>query len=1431
MLRKVGVKGEGPNQARVNEIEKQLLAILQGYIDKYRDIITDTLTLKGDAKYGKTSQPKGSMYSKIVRKISESDGMKELSDLANEIINVMKNQNNKANNNSSQQTQALNELNARINEVQKDLATQTRLALMDTGMQRAEDTTQIKERSKTNELIENIENKLSDNKESPTNKNMDSIRQSVQTSNSIADRSQQVLTSMAKALGAEDVEMDPASTFAEMLPKSNLTEEQKRSQESRQMTSTPLLGILQNINKNVAAILINVFKMAGGKDEGMTGVPALIRGWVGEAWGAIDTTRSYDIEDNRPVARRDITNWSKLYAERQSQEVEDEIAKAIEKNVEKRIASSTRGSTMVPTTPVYSSQKGFFGQLRKLFKDMMPMSEADRIMSATREEQELMRAERIERFGLNNGRQMTDTGDIASVRRTKELFGWIYSSDKDNQELFQDIRLTPGYSRKGIDTTKILRSLNDVLSGPEMFKAQTGGTLRNIIGSMTGYIGMPSLEKSRAQAEGLNQVMANVREEVLGLIQAINTEEATLRGMEKRGTVEFNEEGQMIKGTSSARKVFADMEEQKGVLKSALAEVKMIDQVVESTGGRISAIVRNLGFVMPELMQNNTILQNINAGLDKNGKAFKFQTRLAEILNYSFQLMSRYIGQIIKDWMWMINPLNQIKQRFDDFVSYDSKWQRTMNVIKYNLRDIIRPFMEWIAQSLVNIIGFIDIISMKIQEAFGYTPISLFDQKNADEFKKTYEEITSISAGFDELHDIGTSSVENDPNNLLGEIYKPELSQDWIDLANEIGDLFAGVITGDLGFGEAVEKILEIAWKGITTLWDEIIYPFVKETLWPFIQNNWLDILKWILIAFLAWKGLNVLGDLFWNAIFGKFTLSSIKNLFTKVGGWISSALSSISFGGFISSFGSGIMLAFQSLFAGGKYSLIGTLGEMFTNSAAITQAGSWGSMIGFALTKGLLATLAGYATYKVTDYFGDKAVDNENYNIGLMANGGKEEDKKSNTGNILGGILGGAAGGAVTGGIVAGPIGAAVGAVIGGIAGTLQTVLRPALEESQIAARNLNNELQNINFYEGAVDGAKESVNSFTEIQNLLSQAVEGQTDKVYKQGEQLGISKSRLDELIVSIQNGTYNTDMLSESELGLMDSLNQLSALQDKNKTATDNLTEAKRKLQKAEMDLAIMQDITAGNFELAAARIELAFASGVYTSTEAGKQMALVLKNTNDDMKANLLENLTPDMQKNFAEYVNTTEVGKKDLVKIYDELNEEQKEAFDEDYSDLFVENIENLLDKGQDAIDRTELDWSHPFQSLWKVVSGIWNSLFGGGNNTNTNNNSNTKSIPVATMAVGTNYVPNDGLAYLHQGEAVIPKKYNQPYTPANMSTEERAYMQQMMSTMRSLDSTIKQGININGQFVQRGSDLVAVVNKTKSQTGADLLSNVSYAR
>lgn len=133
-------------------------------------------------------------------------------------------------------------------------------------------------------------------------------------------------------------------------------------------------------------------------------------------------------------------------------------------------------------------------------------------------------------------------------------------------------------------------------------------------------------------------------------------------------------------------------------------------------------------------------------------------------------------------------------------------------------------------------------------------------------------------------------------------------------------------------------------------------------------------------------------------------------------------------------------------------------------------------------------------------------------------------------------------------------------------------------------------------------------------------------------------------------------------------------------------------------------------------------------------------------------------------------------------------------------------------------------------KKTWERVVNFFSGKGWKTNEQANNDGSRTVSIAAASFAVGTNYVPNDGLAYLHQGEAVIPKKYNQPYQQG-MSTEERLYMQQIMTTMRSLDNTMKQGINVNGEFRQRGSDLVATINKNKSQTGADLLSNVSYAR
>jgi hypothetical protein len=204
-------------------------------------------------------------------------------------------------------------------------------------------------------------------------------------------------------------------------------------------------------------------------------------------------------------------------------------------------------------------------------------------------------------------------------------------------------------------------------------------------------------------------------------------------------------------------------------------------------------------------------------------------------MNYAYQLMARHIGQMFKNLLMTINPIRvlsnavkrmirDVKSAFQDFASYDVKWQRTMNVIKYNFRAIIRPAMQWIAQMLVNIIGFFDIIIMKIQEAFGKIPVSLFDQSaaNAEKMREELEEAANVTAGFDELHDIsGETAGGGDPAmDLMGDIYKPQLSEDWIALAEKIGDVFGKLFTGDMNFGEAIDKLLKLAWEGIQKLWD-----------------------------------------------------------------------------------------------------------------------------------------------------------------------------------------------------------------------------------------------------------------------------------------------------------------------------------------------------------------------------------------------------------------------------------------------------------------------------------------------------------------------------------------------------------------------------------------------------------------------------------
>lgn len=104
------------------------------------------------------------------------------------------------------------------------------------------------------------------------------------------------------------------------------------------------------------------------------------------------------------------------------------------------------------------------------------------------------------------------------------------------------------------------------------------------------------------------------------------------------------------------------------------------------------------------------------------------------------------------------------------------------------------------------------------------------------------------------------------------------------------------------------------------------------------------------------------------------------------------------------------------------------------------------------------------------------------------------------------------------------------------------------------------------------------------------------------------------------------------------------------------------------------------------------------------------------------------------------------------------------------------------------------------------------------------------RSLDVPSYDVGTNYVPNDQLAMVHKGEAIIPAKYNRPNI-GNNSSGLYQVIDSMTNEIGSLRSLIQQGIPVTGQFTQRGSDLVAIVDKASSRRGTQPISNPAYAR
>lgn len=1066
----------------------------------------------------------------------------------------------------------------------------------------------------------------------------------------------------------------------------------------------------------------------GGSGKGPVYMPVLMSiyerlVYIGNLLLNAPFLQGINVGDNYPITTSDVFEEMQETEKETSDDIVEEIKEST-KQIVTELATEKTDISKTRDTARETKSKSFIDTLKNIFNLGRYDTTAKQIMSAKEERIAAIQAERQSKFGLvETGRDSTMTGDKVRADRFKRLYRGAFGRYVESP--FEGLQLTKGMT---INSEEITKALQKSIQ-KNMFEAQTGGILRNFVGSMTGYIGMPSLEKSRVQAEGLNEVMAIIRDVGLSITQAIEADETTLSGMVKSGQAVFGADGKLSKEQSTdyntALALVTSIEARKKALEGVLVDAKYTDELITRMGGNISEIVKRLGFVAPELRDANKIIANISSGLDKNGKALKFQTRTGEILNYTFQLMSRSIGQMWKNWMVQLNPITQIKKAFSEFMSYDVKLQRTLNVVKYNIRTILRPFMEWIAQKFINIIGFVDIISTKIQEAFGKIPISLFDQVAADseKIREELEAASNVSAGFDELHDIGSDNTG--ANDLLGDIYYPQLSEKWQKLATDIGDLFKGLITGDLGFGDVMAYILRILKTGLSIAFD-YIGAFLTGVIWPFIKSHWGDLLAALLTIFVTSKLISSLGSILWNALFSKLTLTSMKN-------FLGNAIKPMS------------EFLGQTLYTG-------------MNGAAIS--------IGEVLA-GITALISGtvIATTKAKEL------------------GDNWEDLSTSQKALGIGTIGLASGVAGLGALVLGATGPIALAAAGVVALTSLTI---GLTRTQDGIGSVKEETK-------ALAEAQEQANLANDLYLQSMDKLAATMEKLETVEKLTGLSGKDLDE---QVKSGKLTIDEMTSSQMMVYNAYKQNEQAIKDNKDATEAKIKSDKALVLQDLELQAANAIASKSYDELKESVVSAWEEEAISAEEAGNILSRALANVNDET------------QRVFGESIPS------EIKSCYDP---EKYESAARGFTTFF----------------------SGVFKGLWKsaVETGERIKNFFGGLGFKTNlqvsgdGSISTNTIATASYAVGTNYVPSDGLAYLHQGEAVIPKKYNQPYQPNSMSAEEASYMAQMVATMKSLDATMKQGINVNGQFTQRGSDLVAVVNKTKAQTGGDLLSNVAYAR
>lgn len=297
----------------------------------------------------------------------------------------------------------------------------------------------------------------------------------------------------------------------------------------------------------------------------------------------------------------------------------------------------------------------------------------------------------------------------------------------------------------------------------------------------------------------------------------------------------------------------------------------------------------------------------------------------------------------------------------------------------------------------------------------------------------------------------------------------------------------------------------------------------------------------------------------------------------------------------------------------------------------------------------------------------------------------------------------------------------------------------------------------------------------------------------------------------------------DNLSQAEQDAGMTYDELKAKIDNGEIAVNNLTDAQKKLY----DAHIQVENSASQVDTALKKNEENLVGCAKQTYEAGgswTDYVTKLKKACDDGQIS-----TSTMETEIGDSLGKLKGKQKDYAEEWLRQN------------NLMSDGVEKSCKKQEGLFDRLYRTFGRLKQRLGNWFSGNgWNTDLEVDINKIENDNTlsdeekkrklNNLYNNIASYDVGTNYVPNDQLAMVHQGEAIIPAKYNKPYS-GNNNSDLYETINNMTQEIAQLRQLINNGIPVKGEFKQRGSDLVATVEKAKNRNGNSVISNAAYAR